>query len=301
MHFKEVSSTVDFIRESYTASMEMLFEGALLAVIVVWMFLRDWRATLISAAALPLAIIPTFWAMHLLGYTLNLLTLLALSLVVGMLVDDAIVEVENIVRHLRNGQEAARGGDRRRDRDRPRSGRDDADAVRGVRAGRVHGRHARRVLPAVRLHRRRRRDVLAAGRAHAHADDGRVHAEAARGAERGQLRSSASISCAIEWCLGHRRKTLAVATALLVASFALIPFIPKGFAPAGDVGFAVLQVELPPGAALEETTQVAETIRARVDADPERRRACTASSAPLQAAAVRAGQATRSATCVAPT
>ena len=70
----------------------------------MWIFLRDWRATIISAAALPLAIIPTFWAMYLLGYTLNLLTLLALSLVVGMLVDDAIVEVENIVRHLRNGK-----------------------------------------------------------------------------------------------------------------------------------------------------------------------------------------------------
>ena len=104
MRFKEVSSTVDFIHESYAASMEMLFEGALLAVLVVWIFLRDWRATIISAAALPLAIIPTFWAMYLLGYTLNLLTLLALSLVVGMLVDDAIVEVENIVRHLRNGK-----------------------------------------------------------------------------------------------------------------------------------------------------------------------------------------------------
>src|SRR5690606_27938936 len=102
--FKEVNSTVGFIHDSYISSMEMLFEGALLAVIVVWAFLRDWRATIISAAALPLAIIPTFWLMHLLGYTLNILTLLALSLVVGMLVDDAIVEVENIVRHLRQGK-----------------------------------------------------------------------------------------------------------------------------------------------------------------------------------------------------
>ena len=58
VHFSEVSSTVDFIRRSYVSSMEMLFEGALLAVIVVWVFLRDWRATLISATALPLAIIP---------------------------------------------------------------------------------------------------------------------------------------------------------------------------------------------------------------------------------------------------
>ncbi len=85
--------------------MEMLFEGALLAVIVVWVFLRDWRATIVSAAALPLAIIPTFWAMHLLGYTLNILTLLALSLVVGMLVDDAIVECrEYRGHHLRQGK-----------------------------------------------------------------------------------------------------------------------------------------------------------------------------------------------------
>ena len=84
--------------------MEMLIEGALLAIIVVWLFLRDWRATLVSAVALPLSIIPTFWAIWVLGYTLNILTLLALSLVVGILVDDAIVEVENIVRHLRMGK-----------------------------------------------------------------------------------------------------------------------------------------------------------------------------------------------------
>ena len=84
--------------------MEMLIEGAILAIIVVWLFLRDWRATAVSAVALPLSIIPTFWAIWVLGYTLNILTLLALSLVVGILVDDAIVEVENIVRHLRMGK-----------------------------------------------------------------------------------------------------------------------------------------------------------------------------------------------------
>ena len=96
--------TVGYIQESFDASMEMLIEGAILAIIVVWLFLRDWRATLVSAVALPLSIIPTFWAIWVLGYTLNILTLLALSLVVGILVDDAIVEVENIVRHLRMGK-----------------------------------------------------------------------------------------------------------------------------------------------------------------------------------------------------
>jgi multidrug efflux pump subunit AcrB len=104
VRFAEASSQVGYIQESFDASMEMLIEGAILAIIVVWLFLRDWRATAVSAVALPLSIIPTFWAIWALGYTLNILTLLALSLVVGILVDDAIVEVENIVRHLRMGK-----------------------------------------------------------------------------------------------------------------------------------------------------------------------------------------------------
>ena len=76
----------------------------MLAVLVVWLFLRDWRATLVAATALPLSIIPAFAAMYLFGFTLNVVTLLALSLVVGILVDDAIVEIENIMRHLRMGK-----------------------------------------------------------------------------------------------------------------------------------------------------------------------------------------------------
>ncbi len=73
-------------------------------MIVVWLFLRDWRATFVSAVALPLSVIPAFVGMYLLGFSINVITLLALSLVVGILVDDAIVEVENIVRHLRMGK-----------------------------------------------------------------------------------------------------------------------------------------------------------------------------------------------------
>ncbi|RFB75528.1 efflux RND transporter permease subunit [Methylovirgula sp. 4M-Z18] len=94
-------STVGPIIDNYDGSMHMLFEGALLAVVVVWLFLRDWRATVLSAVALPLSVIPTFLAMYLANYSLNTVTLLALSLVVGILVDDAIVEIENIARHLR--------------------------------------------------------------------------------------------------------------------------------------------------------------------------------------------------------
>ncbi|CBJ34882.1 putative Acriflavin resistance/Multidrug efflux transporter AcrB (plasmid) [Ralstonia solanacearum PSI07] len=100
----EASNTVAPIEDNYEGSMSMLIEGALLAIVVVWWFLRDGRATLVSAAALPLSIIPTFGVIWLLGYSLNVVTLLALSLVVGILVDDAIVEIENIERHLRMGK-----------------------------------------------------------------------------------------------------------------------------------------------------------------------------------------------------
>lgn len=101
---KEASNTVEPVQENYHGSMMLLVEGALLAVIVVWWFLRDWRATFIAAVALPLSILPTFAFMWLMGYTLNLVTLLSLSLVVGILVDDAIVEIENIERHLLMGK-----------------------------------------------------------------------------------------------------------------------------------------------------------------------------------------------------
>lgn len=261
--FREVNSTVDFIQRSYNSSMEMLFEGALLAVIVVWIFLRDWRATLISATALPLAIIPTFWLMHLLGYTLNIVSLLALSMVVGMLVDDAIVEVENIVRHLRMGKN-------------PLAAAQDAAIEIGLAVvattltlvavfapvafmGGINGEFFRpfaftatvAVLFSL-LVARMLTPMMAAYMLKPHAEQN----------EDGWIKQK--YLAAVDWCLHHRRRTLAIATALLLASFATIPFIPAGFSPAGDMGFAVLSVELPPGATLQETAKVAETIRTRV-------------------------------------
>ena len=100
----EAFNFVTPVVENYDSSLQLMYEGALLAVLVVWLFLRDWRATLISAAALPLSIIPTFGCIYLLGFSINVVTLLSLSLVVGILVDDAIVEIENIIRHLRMGK-----------------------------------------------------------------------------------------------------------------------------------------------------------------------------------------------------
>ena len=104
--FIPLFNTVKYTEEQYTSSMAAMIEGAILAVIVVFFFLRDWRATIISAVAIPLSAIPTFWFMDLLGFNLNQLSLLALALVAGVLVDDAIVEIENIVRHMRMGKSA---------------------------------------------------------------------------------------------------------------------------------------------------------------------------------------------------
>ncbi len=100
----EAFNLIDPVAENYHASMRLLYEGAALAVLVVFLFLRDWRATLVVAVALPLSVIPTFALMHWMGFTLNIVTLLSLSLVIGVLVDDAIVEIENIERHLLMGK-----------------------------------------------------------------------------------------------------------------------------------------------------------------------------------------------------
>ena len=106
VHFTQLFSSVGYTKEQYQSSMSAMVEGAVLAVIVVFFFLRDWRATIVSAIAIPLSSIPTFWLMSVIGFTLNTLSLLALGLVAGVLVDDAIVEIENIVRHMRMGKSA---------------------------------------------------------------------------------------------------------------------------------------------------------------------------------------------------
>ncbi len=100
----KIDDAVTYTRGNYKSAMETLLEGAALAVLVVLLFLRNWRATLITAIALPLSAIPTFWAMSMLGFSLNLVSLLGITLVTGILVDDAIVEIENIVRHMHMGK-----------------------------------------------------------------------------------------------------------------------------------------------------------------------------------------------------
>ncbi len=104
IEFKRVFSDAKYVKESCGATFESLILGALLAVIVIWVFLRDGRAALISALAMPLSVIPTFFYMKMADFTLNDMSLLGLALVIGILVDDAIVEIENIVRHMNMGK-----------------------------------------------------------------------------------------------------------------------------------------------------------------------------------------------------
>jgi multidrug efflux pump subunit AcrB len=106
VRFTQLYTSVDYTKDQYHSAIDAMWEGAVLAVLVVLLFLRDWRATAISALAIPLSAIPAFWFMNLMGFTLNGISLLALSLVAGVLVDDAIVEIENIVRHMRMGKTA---------------------------------------------------------------------------------------------------------------------------------------------------------------------------------------------------
>ena len=108
VQLRQVFTTVDYTKQQYHSSIEALIEGALLAVAIVYLFLRDWRATGIAAVAIPLAALPTFAFMNWFGFTLNQMSLLALSLITGVLVDDAIVEIENITRHMKMGKSGYR-------------------------------------------------------------------------------------------------------------------------------------------------------------------------------------------------
>ena len=106
VRFVEIDNSTEYTKNQYASSMRALVEGAVLAVLVVFLFLRDFRATIIAAVAIPLSAIPAFWFMDMMDINLNFLSLLALALVAGVLVDDAIVEIENIVRHMRMGKSA---------------------------------------------------------------------------------------------------------------------------------------------------------------------------------------------------
>ncbi|HEY8507821.1 MAG TPA: efflux RND transporter permease subunit, partial [Steroidobacteraceae bacterium] len=264
LEFQLVSSSVAYTLEQFDGSMAMLYEGALLAIVVVFFFLRDWRATLIAAAALPLSILPAFAVMYWLGYSLNTLTLLALAVTVGILVDDAIVEIENIERHRQTGKSVL---DAVRD-----AVSEIAQAVIATTMALVvvflptalmsgvpgllfkqFGWTAVIAVFSSLLVARLVTPMMAAymlkGHPSKEESDGRI---------------MAWYLAAVRWCLSHRKTTAAAAVAFLIGSLALVPLIPSGFIPPTDSDFTMLSVELPPGSSLDRTLSVAEQARRAV-------------------------------------
>jgi multidrug efflux pump subunit AcrB len=249
------------VQEEFQGSLTLLYEGALLAVLVVWLFLRDWRATLISAIALPLSVIPAFLAMRYFEFSLNTVTLLALSLVVGILVDDAIVEVENIVRHLRQGKSAYQAAMQAAD--------EIGLAViattfsliavflptafmSGI-AGRFFkqfGWTAALAVFASLLVARMLTPMMAAYML----KDGKAGEQKDGKLMQQYLRLAA-------WCLHHRLWTFAAASGFFIGSSLLIPLLPTGFIPADDNPQTQVFVELAPGATIQQTLAAAEAAR----------------------------------------
>ncbi|NIJ91546.1 multidrug efflux pump subunit AcrB [Xanthomonas campestris] len=259
LRFTKVSGTVDYTHEQYEGSMHMLYEDALLAVLVVWWFLRDWRATLISASALPLSILPTFAAMHWLGYSLNTLTLLALAVIVGILVDDAIVEIENIERHSRMGKPIKQAAGE--------AVTEIALAVMATTMALVvvflptammsgvpglffkqFGWTAVVAVLSSLLVARILTPMMAAYFLKPHTQcveekDGTLMTRYL-----GWMR----------WCLDHRRLTLIGTVCVFATTIAVVPLLKTGLIPASDKGYSNINVELPPGSSLTATRATVE-------------------------------------------
>ncbi len=240
-----------YTKSDYQSAMHTLIEGAILAVIVVFLFLRDWRATIITATAIPLSILPTFWIMDTLGFSLNGVSLLAITLVTGILVDDAIVEIENIVRHMREGKSPYRAAI------------EAADEIglavvattltiaavfapvsfMGGIAGQYFKQFGLTVAIAVLfslLVARLITPLLAAyflrDTGHRESEDGFI------------MRRYVTL---LGWSVRHRFATILMGFAVFAGSIYLATLLPSGFLPANDISRSLLSVELPPGSTIE--------------------------------------------------
>lgn len=264
----EAFNFIDPVEESYQGSMKLMYEGALLAVLVVWLFMRDWRATLVAAAALPLSAIPTFGLMWLLDFSINGVTLLSLSLVVGILVDDAIVEIENIMRHLAMGKTPYQAA------------MEAADEIglaviattftliavflptafmTGI-VGKFFVQFGWTAAIAVFFSlvvARMLTPMMAAYllRPVSHERPTPRWLQVYRG-----------------WaaaCLRHRGWTLLATAVFFVGSFLLVPLLPTGFIPPDDLSQTQVTLTLPPGATFAESRAAAEQAREVVQANPQ--------------------------------
>jgi hydrophobe/amphiphile efflux-1 (HAE1) family protein len=269
LHIQQIFTTVQHTIKTYHSALEALIEGSVLAVAVVWLFLRNWRATLISALAIPLSAIPTFAFMQWMGFTLNEITLLSLSLVAGVLVDDAIVEIENIVRHMRMGKSGFRAA------------MEAADEIglavvatsftiiavflpvsfMGGISGQYFKQFGLTVAAAVFISLLVARMITPVLAAYAlnrdaipHRDDGPIMSTYVR---------------ALKWCVANRWKTIGFGTLFFALSLGGGMLLPKAFVPPEDFSTSILNIELPPGGKLEDTARVSGTATAILRKQPE--------------------------------
>jgi hydrophobe/amphiphile efflux-1 (HAE1) family protein len=266
---KLIDTSVEFTKGNYEAAISTLFEGAILAVIIVLLFLRDIRATIIAAISLPLSIFPAFWAMDILGFSLNLVSFLAITLSTGILVDDAIVEIENIVRHMRMGKSPYRAALEAADEIglaviaisltiiaifAP------ASFMSGI-AGQFFKQFGITVSVQVffsLLAARFVTPVLAAyflkDHPHGAPPPGQV------------LQTYTRL---VTWSVKRYYVTVLIGLGIFAASIWSITLLPQGFLPAQDTARSLLAMELPPGSQLAYTEKVTEEIVARLRKRPE--------------------------------
>ncbi len=266
VEIKEMISLVEYTKDSYDAAVTALLEGAGLTIVVVFAFLRNWRATLISALAMPLSILPTFMVMDLLGFTLNSISLLALTLVIGILVDDAIVEIENIERHVDMGK-------------RPYlAAIDAADAIGlaivattltivavfapvsfiGGAVGQYFKQFGLTVAIAVLFSLAVARLLTPLMAAYL------LRPRAGHGHEARRSRIGDVYVRMLGWTLDHRKTALSIVALIFVGSLALLTMLPTGFLPAGDSNLSTLKVTLPPGTRLEETARISDELSRKI-------------------------------------
>ncbi|MBC6434035.1 efflux RND transporter permease subunit, partial [Nostoc sp. HG1] len=277
-----IFTRADIVRQSYQSTIDELIQASVLAIIVILVFLRDWRATLITAVALPLSIIPTFAVQQALGYTLNNMTLLALALAVGNLVDDAVVEIENMERHMAMGKSAWEAAF------------DSSDEV-GLAViasaatiiavflpvafmGGIPGQFfqpfgvtvavstifstlvARMVTPMMGAYLLKEKEGSGGtGRTIKFFNFKFTLPGSNNGSRKHRTEKRPGFQpykSLLEWALRHRLTTMAIALAFFIASLTLVPLIPKGFVDDGDFGISNVSIELPPGSTLEDVNKV---------------------------------------------
>lgn len=260
-----ISDTSGQTKDSYTASMLTLYEGAILAIIVVFAFLRNWRATLVTALTLPMSIIPTFFVMQALGFSLNTVSLLGITLVTGILVDDAIVEIENIARHLKTGKSAYQASK-------------DASAEIGLTVvaisltivavfapvsfmGGIIGQYFRQfgltVAVAVLFSLLVARTITPMLAAYF------IRSQPSEAQSDNGVLMQYYLST-LRWTLDHRTITVVAGAAIFAASLYSATLLPAGFVPTTDVGRSTITLELPPGSTIENTKAVAQQVSDRV-------------------------------------